>query len=397
MTDLNALTTCDELTQVLECYDNYQQDCSANGQVRFLHQAAQHDFYTLDCHLSEENGTNTTVSNVTQQHISDPCPIYPNNTVINPMNHASISPRFFPSGCTESTLSSPKQCSLFMDSQLRAFDLYRNGIETCSLPGKWLLLQHSSLRIEVEGRNMELGSYHTRLTKINVTFPSDNSCNPIARSYAAYNSEPLPSEFMPSFTAMEKLTSPLQLVHNRTVTTLLATWLNTTIIIRQYASFLSISIKVPRKIAVESDGLCKGCPAHHYINIDVFNSLLDSNCPEEHNNVVLNCYDHGGIVNQDQLITVRNNSYLDACIYSMHKIKNNSVISMFNAIANDARLLAGIENELFTDNQLTPTTLPATTSAMVRTSTNSPISSSISLYFSTLTLVLLMCVTALVK
>lgn len=246
--------------------------------------------------------------------------------------------------CSVPQVSHLRQCSLFMDSQLRAFASYRNGLETCSLPGVWRLFSHPSLSIEVEGASSDSDSNHTRLTLINVTF-HDHECNPTVRTYTAYNLEPLPSDFEPA--TSDNSTNPLQIVpgEDGTVVTLMAIWLNTTIIIRQYAEFLSITLQVPREMSLESDGLCTGCPPHQYIDILSISEAYSSLCEEVNRRVLNFCFDHGGVAN-NRLINVQNNSYLEACVFSLFKIERTvDVLAMFNAIADDAKLLVNIGEE----------------------------------------------------
>lgn len=270
-------------------------------------------------------------------------------------------------------VTSLRQCSLFMDSQLRAFDSYRSGLEACSLPGSWYLFRHPSLSIEVEGENFETGSNHTRLTRINVTF-HEHECNPSARTYAVNNSEPLPSDFVSS--QPDNSDSPLQILfgEDRSVVTLSDTWLKATVVIRKYVDFLSVTLQVPREVSLASEGLCTGCPSHMYINITTFNNLYPPLCPEVNNKVLGDCFDHGGVANINELVHIMNNSYLDACVYSLFKIgRPLDVLTMFNAIADDAQLLVDVGNDPTTLPTI-PTTLPL---PLVDTSTQStPITNS---------------------
>lgn len=265
------------------------------------------------------------------------CPSVPELYSVNPsvpMSPPNISQISSAPDCTMHP-SRMEQCSIFMDSQLRAFGAYRNGLEVCSLPGSWYLLKHQSLSIQVEGTSLEPDSNHTRLTKVNVTFHS-HDCNPNPTFYVAYNSELLSSNF--SFSGANS-TLDLVTYTNGSVVTLFAAWLRTTIIIRQYMEFLSVTLQVPEDISLESEGLCIGCPAHQYINITDFNNLIHSICPADNDRAIDNCFVYGGVSNINGIKDITNNSYLDACIYSIYKTKSSKVLSMFNAIASDALLL----------------------------------------------------------
>ena len=351
--DEYPLTSCDAIDEVLDCYSLNLNSCNSDFQIKLLLGKVYENLQALNCSTGNSNKT----------VISLKCPNVPDISDFNPsmiMSRPAIKPPAdLPTLCTmPHSFTSLRQCSLFMDSQLRAFSNYRKGLETCSIPGKWYLLRHQMLTIEVEGMNLESGSDHTRLTKINVTFYA-HSCNPVARSYVARVSSNLASEFIPPFVAPDNFTSavtttatrssassssPLQLISNSngSVVTLLATWLNTTIVIRQYASFLSITLQVPGEISYKSEGLCTGCPPHMYINITHFNNQIKSNCSDDETRALLSCFVNGGVVNQDNLVDVTNNTYLEACVYSMFKTKSAEVLSMIKAVAGDAMLLVNI-------------------------------------------------------
>ncbi len=340
---------------MLECYNDNQLACdSERGFIPndvYL-SMARVDSDELGCgdsnDTSVENVTTTTDDSPARSTAPPPnplpCPSVPEIYAVNPavvMSPADISPKAHYPECSMPRISPLRQCSLFMDSQLRAFNSYRGGLETCSLPGAWFLLHHQSISIGVEGTSLSPGYNHTRLTKINVTFHT-HECNSVVRTYMAYNTEPLSSEFTPPWE--DNSTSPLQLMlgEDGSVVTLMATWLNTTIIIRQYAEFLSITLQVPLEISLESEGLCTGCPSHLYLNITAINDQVPSFCPDDNERAIHNCFDHAGVANRRPLENVHNNSYLEACIFSMFKIKTSEVITMFNAIAGDAELLGNV-------------------------------------------------------
>ena len=321
-----------------------QVECDGDLFVIGLLNQAYAYYDELNC--NDQGNITTSSTATTQQPIS--CPTVPEvdiSDVSVTMSRPEIEP---PAGlstlCTSPlTSTSLTQCSLFIDSQLRAFSNYRNGLETCSIPGKWYLLHHPSLTVEVEGVTMEPGSDHTRLAKINVTFYA-HSCNMVARSYVAEVSSPLPSDFTPPITEPDGSTAslPLQLLpgSNGNVVTLFATWLNAVIIIRQYAGFLSVTIQVPNELSYESEGLCTGCPQHMYVNITHLNSQIVSTCGSDSFRAHEYCFNHGGVVNQDHLINVINNSYFDACVYSLYRTNDSAnVLSVYNAVADDAKLM----------------------------------------------------------
>lgn len=349
---------CDSVTFALQCYESNRFDCEFDGGSVLYFSQARIDQVAL-CE-------NTTTSTVMSAGTPDaPCPSLTEETY-SPvtMSSAVILPEFSPPECSMLQVPSLRQCSMFMDSQLRAFDSYRAGLETCSLPGSWHLFNHPSLTIEVEGTGIESEANRTRLTSVNVTFHA-HECNPTATTYTAYNSMPLASNFTP-----DSSNSVLQLAFGAdgSVVTLMATWLNATIIIRQHAEFLSVTLQVPRVMSLEGEGLCTGCPSHMYVNITSFNSMFPSLCPDLNLRVLTDCFDHGGVVNQNELLHIQNNSYLDACVYHLFKIRTSDVLSMFSGIADDAKLLVNVGDE--------PLTFPTISSSS--SSSNSPTATSTS-------------------
>ena len=101
-----------------------------------------------------------------------------------------------------------------------------------------------------------------------MTFPSSGNCNGVNRTYSAYGDQQLSQLFDCETTSHNNSNSPLQLhlSEGGTVVTLLATWLDSIIVIRKMERFLAVTIKVTGHIAFESEGLCNaGCPNHQYV------------------------------------------------------------------------------------------------------------------------------------
>ena len=57
----------------------------------------------------------------------------------------------------------------------------------------------------------------------------------------------------------------LHLGSDGSVVTILATWMNTTIVIRRLAELLSVTLQVPGQMSFDSEGLCVGCPRHQLL------------------------------------------------------------------------------------------------------------------------------------
>ena len=400
------VTSCDTVTSALDCYYANQFACDADFNLFFTILRAMNEFGSLGCGdggventTPEEHSATNTESTVTLPVSTTPefpaepsCPSVFHEDISGVPNMSSaVIPMIpeshrSPQSCTapHPRVTSLRQCSLFMESQLRAFDGYRGGLEACSIPGSWYLFHHPRLTVEVEGENFETGSNHTRLTRVNVTFHA-HECNPTARTYTVSNSEVFPSNFMPS--QPDNSDSPLQILfgEDRSVVTLLDTWLNATIVIRKYMEFLSVTLQVPSEVSLASEGLCTGCPSHMYINIStLINNLYPSLCPEVNTRVLNDCFDHGGVANIDELLHIMNNSYLDACVHSLFKIgRTLDVLTMFNAISNDAQLLVngGVDPRTLptipvSTESISPLSLADTTTQTKTTTQSTPITNS---------------------
>ena len=62
--------------------------------------------------------------------------------------------------------STMEHCSALTFSHVRPFKYHHSGILTCSLPGAWYLLRHSSFSVEVEGEARAADSPLTVLKKV---------------------------------------------------------------------------------------------------------------------------------------------------------------------------------------------------------------------------------------
>ena len=179
-------------------------------------------------------------------------------------------------------------------------------------------------------------------TQINVTFYRSGNCLGETKSYVATLNSPLPQNFT-DLTVPSNCSANLQLSVDAdgSVVSLLATWINTTIVIRRHADLLAVTVQVPGHLAFESDGLCRGCPAHAYFNMTRFNYLMSSiqECSTASNSVTFLCY--FGFANRRVFNNVINASYPDVCIYSLWRGNTTSydVLSLLLAVSNDAEML----------------------------------------------------------
>ena len=106
------------------------------------------------------------------------------------------------------------------------------------------------------------------ILQVLVTVLPDENCNPETQSYIATSNSPLPTVFTGASSPHNNHNSPIQLHTNieGTLTTILATWINSTIVIRRIHGYLGVTLHVTGRMAFESEGLCTGCPRHQFIS-----------------------------------------------------------------------------------------------------------------------------------
>ena len=184
--------------------------------------------------------------------------------------------------------------------------------------------------------------------QVNVTFYPSGNCLRETKSYVAFSNSALSPNFTDQTTPNNANTCGSTLLmntdRNGSVVTLLAPWINTTIIIRRYAELLAVTLQVPGHLSFESDGLCRGCPAHTFFNVSRFDHevLVSSNCRDESNNAVFNCY----VILANQFSEVINITYTEMCKYSLFRSNSSSfdVLSFLKAVSEDAKLLGSYGN-----------------------------------------------------
>ena len=184
-----------------------------------------------------------------------------------------------------------------------------------------------------------------------MTFYRSGSCLGETKSYVATFNSSLPQTFS-DLTLPSNCSANLQLQVNQegTLATLMAPWINTTVIIRRSpgSNVLAVILQVPGRLGFESDGLCTGCPAHSHLAIDEFISGLGSTdtCLPEVTNILFNCVTTFDFFSYPEFYLVLNVSYPDMCYYSLwrHNSASNDFFGFLIAVANDSKLLQDYGN-----------------------------------------------------
>lgn len=166
------------------------------------------------------------------------------------------------------------------------------------------------------------------LLQVNVTF-LPHLCSPEALSYVATTSS-LPTSLPDgAYAPFLHLT-----VENAATATILAPWINTTIVIRRAFGHLTVTIQVPEPLTREAEvgGLCSaGCPAFTWVPTNLFGN----GCPA-FAQALATCID----LSKD--LPTHNPPYSQICGYDFGKTLDVSLLSLFEAYAGDALLLPDV-------------------------------------------------------
>ncbi len=182
--------------------------------------------------------------------------------------------------------------------------------------------------------------------QVNITFSPSPCSGAATLSYVATNSASLPLTLTDGRT-LDNSNSPLQLKSsttsaNSSVVSLLAVWINTTIIVRRHNDALSVSVYIPGDMSFYSEGLCRGCPRHAYFNVTSFNSQVATRCSSSNYDAIFQCFIHSELVDQIQFNDITNNTYLEHCQFNLYKKESLDALSIMRSVGQDARLLPDI-------------------------------------------------------
>lgn len=182
-----------------------------------------------------------------------------------------------------------------------------------------------------------------------MTFYSSGSCLAETKSYVAFANSPLSPNFTDDTAPNTDNTcgSTLQMNMNSTdaggVVTLLAPWINTTVVIRRYADLLAVTLQVPGHLSFQSDGLCRGCPAHAHFDAVKFSTNL-GDCSGVSNTALFHCWEF--TQNLPEFADVVNITYGEICRYNLLRANSGGygVLSFQKAVVEDAKLLRSFGN-----------------------------------------------------
>lgn len=170
--------------------------------------------------------------------------------------------------------------------------------------------------------------------QVNVTFPS-TSCNANAHSYVAYRGQDLPQTFI----GIGSPQSELHISNKGSVVSILAPWLNFSIIIRNQGGFLSVVTQIDADEMAASEGLCKtGCPMHTRVD---HAEITKKKCEMDQNNALLGCFTSllEALENEVYDREDARGSYYSMCTRDVLTQSSYDIIPFLKAAAKDSNLL----------------------------------------------------------
>ena len=131
---------------------------------------------------------------------------------------------------------------------------------------------------------------------------------------------------------------------DRTVATIFSTSLSVTVIIRRYANHLSVTVQVPGRMILETQGLCDGgCPHHAYRNItefiNNFANPVTSECSPDYNTTTFDCFTYIG---NGRTFGISNSTYTQVCQFDVLLERNLKMVTVINATVQDALMLPDV-------------------------------------------------------
>lgn len=152
----------------------------------------------------------------------------------------------------------------------------------------------------------------------------------------------------------------------RTTVSILAPWLNLTIIIRKQNDYLSIVLRMPADLVDQSDGICQsGCPSHTRYN---FARHIARKCSVDRADALFACSARAGLLNFFNHIDANVSLQLTySCQFDVLNSNSYIPISLYKGIAKDFLALLNIGVHVLPEPNIKPqtTSIPLTSSRVV--------------------------------
>lgn len=200
--------------------------------------------------------------------------------------------------------------------------------------------------------------------QVKVTLSSSIDCTAgVTLSYTASASNPLPQDITFSKPDFALFLKPVQVDSNGDSTSIQIPWLNTTLVVRRNAGYLSIVAQMPAQFLPSVEGLCNGgYPNYSPDNFDNFASEQELICADQFQQIYFDCVVHAEVfsifnpVEGGPGFTI---PFTDICRFDVLKALSYDGLSIIRAIARDLVLLWDVGVYIYPSTE--PPTLPTDT------------------------------------
>ena len=166
----NGDTTCATLRETQQCLVNIPSPTAGCGRTLYLF-LINHKLDSNNCSSLQPSLTPVVSPSPTPEASPSPssspiaCPAISTDPPVT-LDDADTVPCPTSRECLLPPSSTMEHCSALTFSHVRPFKYHHSGVLTCSLPGAWYLLRHSSFSVEVEGEARAADSPLTVLKKV---------------------------------------------------------------------------------------------------------------------------------------------------------------------------------------------------------------------------------------
>jgi hypothetical protein len=179
---------------------------------------------------------------------------------------------------------------------------------------------------------------YTKIDTINITLYSSDCTAGAVFNYVANADKDLPQHISSSQLNVLPLFQPLEFTvdSSRTTASILAPWINTTIVLRRILGYLSIVVQMPASLAFQSYGLCHiGCPIHTQHNINV---ELSRYCTPIYNPAINFCGINATLINSGPSSL----NLVNACTFDILKSKTYKPPHLYRNMIEDYKALPNV-------------------------------------------------------
>lgn len=161
-------------------------------------------------------------------------------------------------------------------------------------------------------------------------------------NYVASLSDPdLPSTFTSDEYLKVKFLDPLDFNINkdRSIVSIVAPWLNLTIVITKHKEYLGVVLRMPIDLAKNSEGLCSNkCPSHSVLST----SFDNETCYHDTNSALFSCSENAGLRESRAP-----SFFVDICQFDVvYSLSYNNILSFLKSIALQFSLLGNYARDI---------------------------------------------------